>query len=110
MASWKQQRRKWAHRLGRSFFRGLDAKLSGTLQLQMLQQTARYEALLRSGEPLPFLEDTEFRVFSQNGEDGIILFLLAVIGTTGASSVGGGTISGCPQGAAFSSRIGASAG
>ena len=81
MASWKQQRRKWAHRLGRSFFRGLDAKLSGTLQLQMLQQTARYEALLRSGEPLPSLEDTEFRVFSQNGEDGIILFLLAVIGT-----------------------------
>jgi hypothetical protein len=40
----------------------------------------RYLALSRSGEPLPDLMDTEATFFSQNGEDGVLLYLLALIG------------------------------
>ncbi|HJQ34916.1 MAG TPA: hypothetical protein VJ866_22395 [Pyrinomonadaceae bacterium] len=38
--------------------------------------------MLRNNVPLPSLSDVEFRCFSQNGEDGILLFLFALIGTT----------------------------
>ena len=39
-----------------------------------------YERLLREGGPLPELRDTEFDSFSQNGEDGALLYLLSLIG------------------------------
>jgi hypothetical protein len=42
----------------------------------------RYKELVRRGEPLPSFEEVEFRTFSQNGEDGILLFIFSVIGTT----------------------------
>jgi hypothetical protein len=42
----------------------------------------RYRDNLRRGLPLPGLSDTEFRCFSQNGEDGILLYLFSLLGTT----------------------------
>ena len=40
----------------------------------------QYRKLIDQKSSLPQINDTSFRVFSQNDEDGIILFLFAVIG------------------------------
>lgn len=42
----------------------------------------QYQDLARRGVDLPTLEDVEFRCHSQNGEDGILLYIFALIGTT----------------------------
>ena len=41
-----------------------------------------YKDLLARRASLPGFEDIEFRAFSQNGEDGILLYIFALIGTT----------------------------
>jgi hypothetical protein len=46
-------------------------------QLILLNQ---YRTLVRGRHPLPTFDDVEFRAFSQNGEDGILLFVFALIG------------------------------
>ena len=40
----------------------------------------QYRALALRGEPLPGFQDVEFRAFSQNGEDGILLYIFSLIG------------------------------
>ena len=40
----------------------------------------RYAELLRTRAPLPSLIDVEFSSFSQNGEDGVLLYILSLIG------------------------------
>jgi hypothetical protein len=47
----------------------------------------RYRELLHSGIPLPLLEEVEFRSFSQHGEDGILLYIFSLIGTTNKYAV-----------------------
>jgi hypothetical protein len=47
----------------------------------------RYAELLRSRAPLPALIDTEFSSFSQNGEDGVLLYILSLIGMGGRRCV-----------------------
>jgi hypothetical protein len=42
----------------------------------------QYQDLARRGVDLPTLEDVEFRCHSQNGEDGILLYIFALLGTT----------------------------
>ncbi len=42
----------------------------------------QYQDLLRRGVTLPAFRDVEFRCFSQNGEDGILLYLFSLLGTT----------------------------
>jgi hypothetical protein len=54
--------------------KGVDQAVQITLRLQ-------YEALIAAGRPLPAFGDVEARFYSQNGEDGIILMLLAAVGT-----------------------------
>jgi hypothetical protein len=42
----------------------------------------QYQHMLRAGAPQPDLRDTEFRCYSQNGEDGILLYLFSLLGIT----------------------------
>jgi hypothetical protein len=53
-------------------------------QLILLNQ---YREMVHRGAPLPSFDDVEFRAFSQNGEDGILLFIFALIGMGGRRSV-----------------------
>ncbi len=47
----------------------------------------QYRELARRGTDLPDLADVEFRCFSQNGEDGILLYLFSLLGTTNRRAV-----------------------
>lgn len=49
--------------------------------------TLKYQELLRSGAPLPSLRDVEFRAYSQTGEDGILLYIFALLGITNRRAV-----------------------
>jgi hypothetical protein len=42
----------------------------------------RYREIVHNGMSLPSLDEVEFRSFSQHGEDGILLYIFALIGTT----------------------------
>jgi len=42
----------------------------------------QYQDLVRRGIDLPTFQDVEFRCYSQNGEDGILLYMFALLGTT----------------------------
>jgi hypothetical protein len=50
----------------------------GTQELLRL----KYQELMRSSAPLTSFDEVEFRSCSQNGEDGILLFIFSLIGTT----------------------------
>lgn len=58
------------------------AKLDDGSRLQQNLLQLAYQRLVRDGAPLPPLGDVEFRVHSENGEDGILHFLFALVGTT----------------------------
>jgi hypothetical protein len=53
---------------------------------QMLLQF-EYSRLVREGKPLPKIVDVGFQVYSQGDEDGILLFLFSVLGSTSKSCV-----------------------
>src|SRR4029077_11273085 len=55
------------------------AAISQAVQLLLRQ---KYRDLLDNHLALPELTDTEFRCFSQNGEDGILLYIFSILGTT----------------------------
>ena len=55
---------------------------SATSQAVQMLLHREYRALLNNRLPLPELTDTEFRCFSQNGEDGILLYIFSILGTT----------------------------
>jgi hypothetical protein len=52
-----------------------------------LALAAGYRELVRRGGPFPPFRDVAFRSYSQNQEDGILLYLLAVIGPTNRVAV-----------------------
>lgn len=84
--------RRWLHEayaaLPRTEKSGLAQHVFGGLsQLQQIELRLRYQDLARRGLPLPFFDDAGFRWFSQNGEDGILLLLFAVLGTTDKRAV-----------------------
>jgi hypothetical protein len=47
----------------------------------------QYQDLARRGTDLPDLADVEFRCYSQNGEDGILLYIFSLLGTTNRTVV-----------------------
>ena len=63
--------------------RKVEAAAKGT-QIALLLE---YRELMERGRPLPRFEDIEFRVSSQNGEDGILLLIFAILGTTNKRAV-----------------------
>jgi hypothetical protein len=61
--------------------RDLDASTSPLLKAQLRGLQVAYRSLAVQGLPLPPVWDVGFRVFCEDDEDGLILFLLAVAGT-----------------------------
>src|SRR4030095_4319284 len=55
---------------------------TATSQAVQLRLRQKYRELLDNHLALPELTDTEFRCFSQNGEDGILLYIFTILGTT----------------------------
>ena len=55
---------------------------AATSQAVQLLLAQKYRELLHNHLPLPELADTEFRCFSQSGEDGILLYIFTILGTT----------------------------
>jgi hypothetical protein len=55
---------------------------TATSQAVQLLLRQKYRELLDNHLALPGLTDTEFRCFSQNGEDGILLYIFSILGTT----------------------------
>lgn len=51
-------------------------------QIQQRQLQFHYKSLLAQNLPLPKFCDTGFRIFSQTDEDGILLYIFSLIGTT----------------------------
>jgi hypothetical protein len=59
----------------------LAEKTSPAVKIGLRQLQATYRSAVERGESLPSTWDTGFRVFSEQDEDGLILFLLSVVGT-----------------------------
>lgn len=53
-----------------------------SIRLQQIALMNSYRQMITTGTPLPSLLDVGFKVYSQNDEDGILLFIFAVIGMT----------------------------
>jgi hypothetical protein len=47
----------------------------------------KYQEMRRNNVPLPPFDEVQFRSYSQNGEDGILLFIFSLIGTTSKTVV-----------------------
>ncbi|HVO49254.1 MAG TPA: hypothetical protein VMT29_23285 [Steroidobacteraceae bacterium] len=77
-------------RLIRSAANRVLAPLASELSLQQAASTqaaqhqlaAHYAAVAAAGKPLPRFEDAGFRVFSQTDQDGLLVYIFALIGTT----------------------------
>jgi hypothetical protein len=55
-------------------------KVSVASKTGQLLLSNRWKAMARGKGPLPLFGDVEFRAFSQNGEDGILLYIFSLIG------------------------------
>ena len=51
-------------------------------KIDQTQLMLHYQYLRDQNLPLPKFQDTGFRVFSQNDEDGLLLYVFSLIGTT----------------------------
>jgi hypothetical protein len=60
---------------------------SASAQIGQVLLRLRYQQLKRQPDVLPDLADVEFRCYSQNGEDGILLYLFSMLGTTNRRAV-----------------------
>lgn len=76
-AGW--QLRKWRDAAAANLASTHPALVSSAVQRGLQFQ---YAQLVASGAPLPSFEDVGFRVFSQQDDDGILLYLFSVIGVT----------------------------
>lgn len=68
----------------------ISSRVTRASQIQLAMQ---YKAMLAQGMPMPEFKDVEFRAYSQFNEDGILLYIFSVIGTTNKKCVeicGGG--------------------
>jgi hypothetical protein len=65
----------------------LSEKTSVASKIGQMRLVQEWKRMLHHGEPLPSLAEVEFRAFSQNGEDGILLYLFSLIGAQQRSCV-----------------------
>jgi hypothetical protein len=56
-------------------------------QIAQLSLRLQYQGLLKTASPLPDFADVEFRCYSQNAEDGILLYIFSLLGMTTRKSV-----------------------
>lgn len=56
-------------------------------QVSQLLLKLHYQQLVQQGLPLPGFEEVQFRAYSQSGEDGLLLFIFSVLGTTNKKCV-----------------------
>jgi hypothetical protein len=78
-------RKVWNLILRRRARRALQFHLGGVGNVDQGTQTLlalKYRELHRRGLPLPSFDEASFRCFSQTGEDGILLLIFSLIGTT----------------------------
>ncbi|MDZ4766680.1 MAG: hypothetical protein SGI73_19245 [Chloroflexota bacterium] len=61
--------------------------INGVSQIQQIHLMLTYRRMLQEGAKLPSFEDIEFRCYSQNGEDGILWYIFALIGVTNKHAV-----------------------
>ncbi len=78
--------RKLAESIAKSIYppvakKNIDQISAVDKEMQILLQI-QYKKLVANGSELPTFDDVEFRSFSQNGEDGILLYIFSLIGTT----------------------------
>jgi hypothetical protein len=60
---------------------------SADAQIGQVLLRLQYQDLVRRGAVLPDFLDVEFRCYSQNGEDGILLYIFSLLGTTNRTVV-----------------------
>ena len=58
----------------------LSEKTSVSSKVGQIRLKCEWKRMLQLGETLPSLNETEFRAFSQNGEDGILLYIFSLLG------------------------------
>jgi hypothetical protein len=69
-------------------FKGIHLpELVGPNKGQQIQLLLQYQELAARGEALPTFDDVGFRIFSQTDEDGILLYLFALLGMGGRRAV-----------------------
>src|SRR5580692_993562 len=56
--------------------------LSADAQIAQVLLRLQYQDLARRGTGLPDFSHVEFRCYSQNSEDGILLYIFSLLGTT----------------------------
>jgi hypothetical protein len=57
-------------------------ELAGASKAAQVLLSLKYQELIGQRRPLPTFDDVEFRCFSQTSEDGILLYLFSLLGTT----------------------------
>ena len=67
-------------RLARDYWRHHDDTIATASQGTQILLTMAYQDRAESGALLPSFSDVEFRMYSQNGEDGILLYLFSLLG------------------------------